>query len=70
MRFPQTTARTKTPSSSKQGRMQIYSCDFCEFIQNSINLVDGNEREMSELMDGAFEAKYLFHMRTVHGLEK
>ena len=69
MRFPQTTARTKT-LSSKQGRMQIYSCDFCEFVHSSISIADDNEREMIELMDGAFEAKYLFHMRTVHGLEK
>jgi hypothetical protein len=69
MRFPQTTTRTKT-LSSRQGRMQIYSCDFCEFIQSNIKLVDDKEPEMSELMDGAFEAKYLFHMRTVHGLEK
>lgn len=49
--------------------MQVYSCDFCEFIQSSLDQIDGDDQSI-EVMDGAFEAKYLFHMRTVHGLEK
>jgi hypothetical protein len=66
MRFPQTETKTV---QAKEKRMQIYSCDFCQFIQSSLELAEGEE-ESRELMDGAFEAKYLFHIRTVHGLEK
>lgn len=68
MRFPQTTTRTKT-LATRSARMQVYSCDFCEFIQSSLDQIDGDDQSI-EVMDGAFEAKYLFHMRTVHGLEK
>lgn len=61
--------------STKKGRMQVYSCAFCEFVQTSLDQDTGmgkedEEVENSIVMDKAFEAKYLFHVRTVHGIER
>jgi len=49
-----------TQDSTKQVRYEIYSCTFCEFVQNSM------ETESLEAID---EKKYLFHLKHVHNLE-
>jgi hypothetical protein len=57
--------------STKDSRNRVYACDFCDFIQANLFLEDdeelGNERTE---VDPALEAKYLFHLRTQHGLER
>jgi hypothetical protein len=55
--------------ATKEGRMKVYSCVFCEFIQS--NLADIAENvDNGTFTDPAFEAKYLYHLRTVHALER
>ncbi|MDH2902042.1 MAG: hypothetical protein PXY39_13820 [archaeon] len=64
-----TTKDMQRKKHEKLARMRVYSCVFCEFIQT--NLFEIEESEKHDLtLDRAFEAKYLFHLRTVHGLEK
>jgi hypothetical protein len=55
--------------SSKQGRVNVYSCVFCEFVQSNLNDIE-EDMQTGKIADGAFEAKYLYHLRTVHGLER
>lgn len=55
--------------STKAGRLKIYSCVFCEFVQNNLADIDENT-ETGTLGGPAFEAKYLYHLRTVHALER
>ncbi len=46
---------------TKEVRYEIYSCAFCEFVQNSM----GTER-----LEAIDEKKYLFHLKHVHNLER
>lgn len=55
--------------STKQGRVNVYSCVFCEFVQSNLNDID-EDTQTGKIADGAFEAKYLYHLRTVHALER
>ena len=48
--------------------MEVYSCEFCELIQIGFSQTGGEGND--SVLDPASEAKYLFHLRTVHGLEK
>jgi hypothetical protein len=54
--------------SEKLLRMRTYSCVFCDFIQANLFLEEEEGNEGAT--DRVFEIKYLFHLRTVHGLEK
>lgn len=45
---------------TKEVRFEIYSCAFCEFVQNSM---------MTEELEAIDEKKYLFHLKHVHNLE-
>jgi len=45
---------------TKEVRYEIYSCAFCEFVQNSM---------MAEDLEAIDEKKYLFHLKHVHNLE-
>ena len=45
----------------------VYSCAFCEFVQDILDDVGENGVFSS---DPLFESKYLFHLMSVHGLEK
>jgi hypothetical protein len=67
-------ASLSTGLTGKDSRMRIYSCEFCEFIQLGFAQVEGKEEEAREDeetgLDPAYEAKYLYHLKTVHGLEK
>jgi uncharacterized protein (DUF169 family) len=45
---------------TKEVRFEIYSCAFCEFVQNSM---------MFEELEAIDEKKYLFHLKHVHNLE-
>ncbi len=45
---------------TKEVRNEIYSCAFCEFVQNSM---------MTEELEAIDEKKYLFHLKHVHNLE-
>ncbi|MDH2899929.1 MAG: hypothetical protein PXY39_03065 [archaeon] len=64
--------KSRSPSTSqtlstKDLRMRVYSCEFCELIQTGLSTqVEGN----ASALDPASEAKYLYHLRTIHGLEK
>ena len=75
MRYPRNRASTTSSSESltfekqkKDARMRVYSCVFCEFIQTNLFEIESEENDCT--IDRAYEAKYLFHLRTVHGLEK
>jgi hypothetical protein len=59
-----------TTLSSKEGRMKVYSCVFCEFVQSNLCEEEDETNEDGSLIDGAFEAKYLYHLNTVHGIGK
>ncbi len=63
-------SQEKSALSTKEGRMKVYSCVFCEFVQN--NLPDAGEVDSDDgkLADSAFEAKYLYHLRSVHSLDR
>ena len=50
---------TITEKSIRQARTEIYSCSFCNFIQETIHL---------ESLDPVDERKYLFHLKQAHGL--
>ncbi len=62
-------ARERSALSTREGRMKIYSCVFCEFVQENLPDIDEN-LENGTFNDPAFEAKYLYHLRSVHGLEQ
>ena len=62
------TTKEMQKKHEKDARMRVYSCVFCEFIQANHFEIESEEHDLT--LDRAFEAKYLFHLRTVHGLEK
>jgi hypothetical protein len=62
------TSTSSQSLSTKDSRMRIYSCEFCEFIQ--VALLEMETGGENIRLDPAYEAKYLFHLRTVHGLER
>ena len=78
MRIIQRTSSKTTPVpeslNTKKGRSRVYSCAFCEFIKENFDQegmeVSNNITEESDIMDRAFEAKYLYHLDTVHSLRK
>jgi hypothetical protein len=55
--------------STKEGRVKVYSCVFCEFVQSNLDDID-EDLGTGRIADAAFEAKYLYHLRTVHALER
>lgn len=65
-----TMSQERSALATKEGRMNVYSCVFCEFVQN--NLPDAAEVDSDDgkLVDSAFEAKYLYHLRSVHSLDR
>lgn len=60
--------RSSEALSTQKSRIAVYSCVFCDFVNTNLFLVESAENDLN--LDRAFEAKYLFHLRTVHGLEK
>jgi hypothetical protein len=65
-----TMSQEKNALASKEGRMKVYSCVFCEFVQNNLPEVGEVDSEDGKLVDSAFEAKYLYHLRSVHSLDR
>jgi hypothetical protein len=59
---------SQTKLSTKDLRSKVYSCVFCEFIQD--NTCDDEFDHEGKFTDRALEAKYLYHLNTVHGLGK
>lgn len=64
-----TMSQEKSALATKEGRMKVYSCVFCEFVQNNLADIEENS-ENGMIGDPAFEAKYLYHLRSVHSLDR
>jgi hypothetical protein len=62
-------SQEKSTLATKEGRWKIYVCVFCEFVQKNISGID-EDAETGILRDKAFEAKYLYHLRSVHCRER
>jgi hypothetical protein len=62
-------SRSSSVLATKEGRMNVYSCVFCEFVQGNLSELDDDPQDRTS-EDLAFEAKYLYHLRTVHSLEQ
>ncbi len=62
-------SRQTSGLATKEGRVRVYSCVFCEFVQSNLNDID-EDTQTGKIADGAFEAKYLYHLRTAHALER
>jgi len=65
-----TMSEERSALSTKEGRMKVYSCVFCEFVQNNLPDVREVDSDDGKLVDSAFEAKYLYHLRSVHSLDR
>lgn len=66
-------------SAETEARFRIYSCVFCEFVRDNLSDADlcGEDDEVcrekntfNEDSGAAFEAKYLYHLSSVHGLRR
>lgn len=51
----------KITESTKESRVEIYSCSFCKFIQQGIGV---------ENLEPVDEIKYVFHLKHAHGVER
>jgi hypothetical protein len=63
-------SQERSALSTKEGRMKVYSCVFCEFVQDNLPGVGEVDSDDGKLVDSAFEAKYLYHLRSVHSLDR